>query len=231
MNEYNDKWTRDKFIEYRKLKRSGYSHDMLKEYFGEDIYESGLYNKNAHVIPFDYYLKYKEHELNEIKLTPEYVDYWAIAKSSVFIKEKTDYLISFESNDVHYVICLMIFPINDIDTYNIVFTTKDQWDEYEFNLRKFFKKGFPSEEEFEILNQIISRETKLNDLFPIFRKIYWILLDFYNEHLKNNLLSIGDTDNKKKINLYRNIIKDSFTNITENETIFNNNRYYIYKIN
>ena len=51
MNEYNERWTREKFIEYRKLKRNGYSHEMLKEHFGEDIYYSGLYNKNGTTLP------------------------------------------------------------------------------------------------------------------------------------------------------------------------------------
>jgi hypothetical protein len=35
---------------------------------------------------------------------------------------------------------------------------------------------------------------------------------------------------RKKIKLYRNIIKESFTKIVETETIFNGNKYYLYKI-
>ena len=38
------KWTRDKFIEYRKLKREGWSDDMLINHFGEVIFESGIYD-------------------------------------------------------------------------------------------------------------------------------------------------------------------------------------------
>ena len=37
MNEYNERWTREMFIEYRKLKRSGYSHQMLKEHYQKII--------------------------------------------------------------------------------------------------------------------------------------------------------------------------------------------------
>jgi hypothetical protein len=150
---------------------------------------------------------------------------------SSFIKNKTDYIITFNSNDIPYIICFMFFPINDIITYNIVFTTDDQWREYNFKLRIFFQKGFPTDDEFDILDNIISKETNLNDLFPIFRKLSWILLDFYNKHLKNEFLSIGETKNKKKINFYRNIIKNSFVDISEDETMFNGNKYYIYKNN
>ena len=51
VNLYNEIWTREKFLEYRKLKREGYSHEMLKEHFGDDIYQSGLYNKNSSILP------------------------------------------------------------------------------------------------------------------------------------------------------------------------------------
>jgi hypothetical protein len=66
MNEYNDKWTREKHIEYRKLKKSGYTDNMLVEHFGDDIYYSGMYNKNANIIPYDYFIKCAENILNEI---------------------------------------------------------------------------------------------------------------------------------------------------------------------
>ncbi len=71
MNIYNEKWTREKFIEYRKLKRSGYTHQMLIDHFGEDIYHSGLYSKNASMIPYDYFTKYFENKINEIKINPD----------------------------------------------------------------------------------------------------------------------------------------------------------------
>ena len=50
--EYNERWTREKFVEYRKLKRSGYTHQQLKEHFGDDIWYSDLYNKNANIMPW-----------------------------------------------------------------------------------------------------------------------------------------------------------------------------------
>ena len=56
--------TREKFLEYRKLKKSGYTHDMLKEHFGDDIYHSGIYNRNPSKFSF---LK-KFNEINPIEL-------------------------------------------------------------------------------------------------------------------------------------------------------------------
>ncbi len=231
MCEYNEKWTREKFLEYRKLKRNGYSHEMLKEYFGEDIYYSGLYNKNAHIIPYDYFIKYFENVINEIKINPEQTIYNITPVPSNLYLSKIDYILTFISNNISYTICLMYYKIHDDDTYNIIFTTTEQWNEYRQEFFNISKKGNINEKEWELLNNIISRETGLNDLFPIFRKLSWILLDFYDKNIKGELLSIGDTDNKKKINLYRNIIKDSFQNVNESEIVFNENKYYIYKIN
>ena len=48
--------------------------------------------------------------------------------------------------------------------------------------------------------------------------------------MKGEILSIGDTANKKKINLYRNIIKDSFANFVETETISSGYKYFLYEI-
>lgn len=124
----------------------------------------------------------------------------------------------------------MYYKINKDDTYNIIFTTTDQWNQYRQDFFNLSKKGSVDKNELELLNDIISRETGFNDLFPIFRKLSWILLDFYDKNTQEIILSIGDTENKKKINLYRNIIKESFTNITETETIFKGNKYYLYKI-
>ena len=227
MNKYNERWTREKFIEYRKLKRSGHSHKMLKDHFGEDIYHSGLYNKNGITLPT--ILKYGNY-ITEIKITPENTDYNYLKQPSNFIKNETDYIISFYSNDLPYIISLIYFPINDTITYNVVFTTRDQWNSYEYKLKKFLKKGNITDVEFQILEEIISKETKLNDLFPIFRKLSWILLDFYDKYIKNELLSIGHTKNENKINLYRNIIEDSFTNITETMEKVNKTKYYVYNI-
>ena len=80
------------------------------------------------------------------------------------------------------------------------------------------------------LENEIGKETNLNDIFPIFRKLSWILFDFCSKYIKDEMLSITDTTNEKKIKLYRNIIKDSFSNISEIETTLNGIKYFIYKI-
>jgi hypothetical protein len=227
MNIYNERWTREKFLEYRKLKRIGYSDNMLIEHFGEDIYHSGLYNKFGRSLPN--ILKFGNY-INEIGINPEVVDYSFIKQPSKYISGKSDYIISFFSNNIPYILALVYFPIGEIETLNIVFTTRDGWNDYEYNLINFLKKGYLNEDEFLELDDIISRKTGYNDIIPIFKKVCWILPDFYKKNIKGKILSIGDTVDKKKINFYRNIIKDSFNDVIESEHHLGDNKYFIYSI-
>jgi hypothetical protein len=220
-------WTKEKNIEYWNLKREGYTFEMLKEHFGDDIYDSEYYNKNASSLP--YILKF-DNFLNEIKLTPESVDYSFTKQPSKFFRGESDYIISFFSNNIPYIICLLYFPINNKETFNIIFTTRNQWNDYEFNILNLLRKGQLTEDDFEKLNNIIGKETGFDDIFPIFRKISWILFDFYNTNIKGSLLSLGETTNPKKIKIYKNIIKDSFPNVVENTENIENHKYFIYEI-
>lgn len=219
-------WTKENFLEYRRLKRSGWTHNMLKEHFGDVIYESGLYNKNGRTLPIYDYSAF----ISEIKISPEEVDYSYVSKPSFYIKGSSDFLISFYSNEIPYILALLPFPLCGQLTYNIIFATRDQWNEYEYNLSRFISKGNITIEEENILCGIISKETNKNDIYSILKKMSWILFDFCCKYLKGNSLSIGETENPIKIKLYRNIIKDSFENIVEKECMLGINRYYVFEI-
>lgn len=204
---------------------------MLIEHFGEDIYHSGIYNRTSNIIPYEYFTKYFENVVNEIKVNPEETNYDITPTPSNIYLSKMDYILTFLSANISYTICLMYYKIDDNDTYNIVFTTTEQWNEYRQEFFNILKKGNINETEWKLLNDIISRETNFNNLFPIFRKLSWVLLNFYENYINGSILSIGDTENKKKINLYRSIINNSFSNIEEIEKIDHlGNKYYLYKI-
>lgn len=223
--KYNEKWTRDKFIEYRKLKRSGYTDKMLIEHFGEDIYHSGIYNRKSNIMPWlDF--------ITEITISPEYTDYIFSKKLSDIYKDKFDYIINFQNNGVDYIISLFYYVIDNIETYNILLTTQTQWDEYEKKLNDIRDKGYITNEERSELVNIVEKETGLNHLYPVMKKISYVLFDIFEKELDNSILSIGETKNMVKINLYRNIIKNSFSNIEELGEKFDDvgNRYYLYKM-
>lgn len=217
MNKYNERWTREKFLEYRKLKRTGYTAKMLIEHFGEDIWESDLYNKNSST-----FLK----KFNEIKINPIKSPYIYYNRGNDFIENKVDHICEFISNEIPYVIIFLYLEINNIETYNIIFTTKAQYEKY-LNKIEYFR----TIQQFDIdeLKDILEEQIDSINIFSLFKRLSYIIFDYYNNHLKDIKLSIGDTNDKKKINFYRDIIKNSFENIKEEIEVYNE-IYYIYTI-
>lgn len=221
---YNDKWTREKFLEYRKLKKTGYTTEMLIDHFGEDIYHSGIYNKKSTIMPW---LEF----MTEIKITPEYTNFNISKEYSDIYEDKLDYIINFNDKDIDYIISFFYYIIDNIETYNILLTTKNQWDEYKEKMGEIKHKGYVTEEEHNELVSIVEKETGFNQLYSIMKKVSYILFDMLENELGNVIISLGETRNIIKINLYRNIIKNSFPSIEEDQKMDNiGNKYYLYKI-
>lgn len=223
--EYNERWNKEKFIEYRKLKKSGYTDKMLIEHFGEDIYYSGMYNRKSTIMPW---LEF----ITEIKIKPEYTDYTFSKKLSDIYKDKFDYVIKFQNNGVDYIISLFYYIIDGVETFNILLTTEIQWIEYEKKLNDVRHKGYITDEKRNELVNIVEKETGLNHLYPVMKKISYILFDIFEKELDSSIISLEETKNMVKINLYRNIIKNSFSNIEGIGQEFDDvgNKYYLYKI-
>lgn len=190
----------------------------MKEHFGEIIYESGLYNKHGASLPrFDTFLNEMVHTHYSHTKQPSHV-----------IPGESDHVISFFVNDRPYIIVFFYFPINDKPTYNLLFTTREQWNDYEYKLINCLKKGYLSDDDHNILDNILTKETKLNELFTLMKSLTFVASDFYEKKLKGESLSIGDTDNEKKINLYRNILENSFLDLQETTDYLGTHLYYIY---
>ena len=223
--DYNDRWSEEKFIELRRLKKSGYTDDMLIEHFGEDIYHSGIYNRKSTIMPW---LEF----ITEIKITPEYTEYDFYKKPSDIYTDKLDYIIKFKNNEVGYIISLFYYIIAGIETYNVLLTTENQWIEYERKLDAIRNKGYITDDERNELVNIVEKETGLNHLYPVMKKISYILFDISEKELYNNIISLGETKNMAKINLYRSIVKNSFSDVEELgvESDGVGNKYYLYKI-
>lgn len=63
------------------------------------------------------------------------------------------------------------------------------------------------------------------------KKTSYVLLDVLKLNLNDCIISIGETTNLAKINLYRNIIRNSFPNIIDlGIKIENDTKYYLYKL-
>lgn len=170
--------------------------------------------------------------LTEITIVPEYTDYTFSKKLSDIYKDKFDYIIKFQNNGIDYIISLFYYIIDGDETFNVLLTTEIQWVEYEKKLNDIKHKGYITDEERNELVNIVEKETGLNHLYPVMKKISYILFDIFEKELVNSILSLGETKNMVKINLYRNIIKNSFSNIEEIGEKFDDvgNKYYLYKI-
>ena len=225
MNSYNERWTKEKFLEYRKLKKMGWSQEMLIEHFGEDIYHSGLYNRRSSILPWLNFI-------TEIKITPEKTNYGFVKIPSDLYIDRFDYIIDFEDNGTYYVICFLFYIIKDIETYNILLTTAEQWDKYKSKLDDLRYKSYIIDEERNQLVNIVEKETGLNKLYSVMKKASYAIFDFVEGNLGDIIISLGETKNPVKISLYRNIIKNSFVNISEIGKIDDeiSNKYYLYKI-
>lgn len=225
MNKYNNYWTREKHIEFRKLKRNGLDENMLIEHFGKDIYHSGMYNKKSSIMPW---LEF----ITEISISPEYTNYSISKEYSDLYPRKIDYVINFEDNGIQYIISLFYYILEDIETYNILLTTKKQWEEYKIKINQIRHKGYVTDEERNELVDIVEKETGFNKLYSVMRKITYILFDMIKNNLGYTIISLGETRNLVKINLYRNIIKNSFDNVIQIESKFDEagNKYFIYEI-
>jgi len=223
---YNSIWTREKHIEYRKLKKEGWSTEMLLEHFGNDIYHSGMYNRKSTIMPWLNFI-------TEIKITPESTHYEFIKVPSDIYQNKQDYIIKFSDNNIDYVISMFYYIISNNITYNILLTTEKQWDDYNVQIKNLGHKGYITDQEREDLIDIVEKETGYNQIYSILKKVSYILFDFINKEMNSSIIiSIGETRKIVKINLYRNIIKNSFPNVIDKGSLYDNdgNKYFIYQI-
>ena len=173
---------------------------------------------NKYIIDFDLFDK-----INEINITPIKTDYKSV-KTKSLIQHHCDYVNYFTVNEHNYIIHYFYYVVDNVASYQLLFTTLEQYNEYkkEINVKPY---------NYEKLRTIVEKETKFNDIFPIMKAISYIIFDFY-PRLSNLPLSLGDTDDKVKINLYRNIIKNSFPNISETIGVDTRGELlYYYKIN
>lgn len=219
---FNKIWTKELNDELRTLTKNGKSVDEIKNHFGV-LLEHHPNKKYCYgkILPYKTFL-------NGI------TDYEIRQKPSISFANKDDILVYFKTEKENYVLVLFYYVDSGIESYNLLFTTESSYIEYNERLSQILKTKLQgeglSDSEMMELSEIIEKETKLNELHSVINKISYILLDIYPK-LNNTMLSIGNTKRSQKINMYRDIIKNSFKNIKETELkdSFGDLTYY-YKI-
>ena len=228
---FDDIWTKEKNRLLRQFNREGKDIDFIYAYFGDDLYHIGR-RTHSRILPYQLF-NIKE----EIEIHPDKTTSSINMMKSLLDLSKTDYILNFKCKDKEYIILLMYVKLNNTETYNVIFTTKSQYQDYLIKLDYYKQKskGNINKTQHMILSKIIEKETNYNELFPLFKSLVYILQHFYNSMLHHEILSVGDTDIKIKIRLYRNIISSTFKNATEFiETVKDSDGeehiYYCYKL-
>jgi hypothetical protein len=227
---FNEHWTKSDNDKLRQMVKEGKTFEEKLAFFGWDKMQHHPNKKFSHVGSILTYEKY----LNEIKINPHHVYYTIDYVKSQLNDKYYDYYLSFDVNDIKYLIILHYCFSNDIGSYNIFFTTEENYINYNKYVKKIDNSGIKiltREQQIEIEN-IAERQTNLNDIIPIMKSISYILFRFYPtiKDVGNLPYSLIDTNDPRKIKIYRNIITDSFDNVSE-EIIKNedgSNIYYYY---
>lgn len=237
--KFNKYWTKEVNDQYRQMIKEGKSMIEIKDVLGY-VMPHHPENKFAtgKIIPLLKNMKNFNQFINEIVISPKEISYKYFFHPSSAYNYKTDYIIYFTINEHTYVLIMFYYKCKGIDSLNLLFTTEEQYKEYEQRLNDILKtkNNEPlSSEEHQELSDIVEGQTKFNELFPVMNAISYIILDFYEKILKMRLLSIKfsitETNNSKKINLYRNIIMNSFKNVKESEDVDEDGKkIFYYKI-
>jgi hypothetical protein len=210
--EFNEKWTKEDNDILRNMNKEGKSIDEIISFFGQEKLSHHPKKKYSYSK-----LKGYHHFINEIKITPTFVDYEKKIKKSFYENEK-NYIFIF--NDY----ALILFYVINFNkpSYEIVFTTKDNYNIYSKTVKKIQnEQRLPTKDEDNYLSNLLEKETNNNEIYLLMKNISYILLQEYPvlKMAYNIPLSITETDNPIKIRLYRNIIQDSFNNYTETKNI------------
>lgn len=198
--EFNINWTKEDNDKLRSLLKEGHTVDYIREYFTNDklFYHPSkkyyLSNKSSAIPTFKTKISDFTGYINEIKYNELKTDFIVDFTKSDF-KDKFNYLYMFKTNSGNEYIVDFIYlndnigPYINRDIYNISFTLKTNRDLS--NYKKYEK------------------QTLMNEGHEIIKRLIFIFKDFNNKYGKDSIYLLGDTEDKRKIEWYRNLINDS----------------------
>lgn len=204
--EFNKNWTKKDNDKLRELIREGKSADYINNYFSNDklFYhpKKKYYFSGKSSIPkirkkIDDYTGF----INEIKYEELKTDFTIYFNKSKHFNDEFDYYYIFQTDSGNRYVVDFIYlkdtigPYKDKDIYNISFTLETN-------------RNLSNYKDYE-------KSTFLNEEHEIIKRIIFIIKDFNKKFGNNCIYLIGETEDKRKINWYSQLIKDSFNNIKE----------------
>lgn len=205
--EFNKNWTIDDNNKLRILIREGKSYDYIHDYFGNDklfyhptkkYYQS---NKSAVIPTFRTKINDFSGFINEIKYNELKTDFVVDFDKSEHFENEFNYNYIFNTNSGNKYVVDFIYlkdtigPYKNKNVYNVSFTLESNR-----NMSNYI--------EYE-------KQTFLKENHEIIKRIIYIFKDFNIRFGEKCIYLIGETEDERKINWYRQLIKDSFDDIKE----------------
>jgi hypothetical protein len=205
--DFNKNWTKEDNDKLRELIKEKKSVDYINNYFGNDklFYHPNkkyYYSDRSAVLPkirkrIDNYNGF----INEIRYEELKTDFNVNFNKSKYFKNEFDYYYIFQTDSGNKYIIDFIYlkdtigPYKDRDIYNISFTLEEN-------------RNLSDYKDYEKI-------TFLNEEHEIIKRIIFIIKNFNTRFCDNCVYLIGETEDKRKINWYSQLIKDSFSNVIE----------------
>lgn len=168
-----------------------------------------------------YIIDYEQFQINEIIITPLETKYEVKTRPSTNYNNQLDYEIYFETSSGNKYVLDLAYVIETVSR---------------FAGRIIFNISFTELSQHDITNKTkYEKETKINEHIELMKRLIFILkevdISVIKKIVRKPVYIIGITDNIKKINFYRNIIKDSlqtYTELKDKSTINDDKDAYYY---
>jgi hypothetical protein len=205
--EFNKNWTKSDNDKLRQLTKEGKDSEYIREYFGNDklFYHPNkkYYHSNRSSVLPNFRTKIDDFTgfINEIKYQSLKTDFIYDFEKSKHFENQFNYIYKFRTNSGNEYAVDFIYLCDEIgkykgrDIYNISFTLAEN-------------RNFDNYVDYE-------KQTTLNESHEIIKRLIFIFNDFNKRFGKGCIYLIGETEDKRKINWYRDLIKNSFDNIIE----------------
>jgi len=223
--EFNINWTKIDNDKLRSLIIEGKSSDEIRNYFGNDklfyhpdkkYYYSG---RSTSIPSFKTKITDFTGFINEIKYNEIKTDFHINVKISQHFEKQFNYIYTFQTNSGNRYIVDFVYLKDNIGTYK----NRDIYN-ISFTLEK--NRNLSNSKDYEKLSF-------LKEEHEIIKRIIFIFKDFNDKFGEDCIYLVGETEDKRKINWYRNLIQDSFDDIKETEDVSsftNGMKAYYYEI-